>query len=182
VRVSIFIPTGVLLCAYKLGFGLVRNPEEKIQTFLCLGSLDCPVCIRQCTVHCSVLRLSVGLQLPLCRLSGAHQTVYCCLSGVPITVVSNFSLAQAQSPFSFHRFIFLVCAPPFFSALPLEPLLTGGAASPLLSSCCPTHHQRPTLLSSSILITCSSSFSSLVSFSADVLSPCSSVYSIPWEI
>jgi hypothetical protein len=36
-RVPIPIPTGVLLCAYKLGFGLVQNKIEKFQNPLCLG-------------------------------------------------------------------------------------------------------------------------------------------------
>jgi hypothetical protein len=37
-RVLIHVPTGVLLCAYKLGFGLVRNPKD-YQIFLYLGAL-----------------------------------------------------------------------------------------------------------------------------------------------
>jgi superfamily I DNA and RNA helicase len=31
VRVPILVPTGVLLCAYKLGFGLVQNVLEKFK-------------------------------------------------------------------------------------------------------------------------------------------------------
>jgi hypothetical protein len=33
VRVPIFVPIGVILCAYKLGFGLVRNPEKVFKFF-----------------------------------------------------------------------------------------------------------------------------------------------------
>jgi hypothetical protein len=53
-RVPIPVPTGVLLCDYKLGFGLVKSLGRKISKFqnpLCLGSPDSPVCTGHCTVH-----------------------------------------------------------------------------------------------------------------------------------
>jgi hypothetical protein len=56
VRVPIPVPTSVLLCAYKLGFGLVQNLLENFNS-LCLGSLDSSVCTRHFTVQCLVHRL-----------------------------------------------------------------------------------------------------------------------------
>jgi hypothetical protein len=49
VRVPIPVPTSVLLCAYKLGFGLVQKYLENFKR-LCLGSPDSPVCTGHCTV------------------------------------------------------------------------------------------------------------------------------------
>src|SRR5688572_23653856 len=58
-RVPIPVPTSVILCDYKLGFGLVRSYIEKFKIFqtpLCLGSPDSPVCTGHCTVQCPVHR------------------------------------------------------------------------------------------------------------------------------
>jgi hypothetical protein len=60
-KVPIPVPTGVLLGAYKLGFGLVKKLDRKFEKFqkpLCLGSPDSPVCIGHRTVHCPVHRLA----------------------------------------------------------------------------------------------------------------------------
>jgi hypothetical protein len=87
-RVPIYVPTCVLLCAYKLGFSLVQNEIENFKNFkfsLCLGSPDSPVCTGHCTVHCLVHRLC-ACRFPFCStlscgspdnygaLSGVHQT------------------------------------------------------------------------------------------------------------
>jgi hypothetical protein len=67
-RVPIPVPTSVILCDYKLGFGLVENWIEKFKKFrtsLCLGSPDSPVCTRHCTVHCPVHRPSARKDLLL---------------------------------------------------------------------------------------------------------------------
>jgi hypothetical protein len=58
-RVPIPVPTSVILCDYKLGFGLVKSYIEKFKIFqtpLCLGSPDSSVCTGHCTVQCPVHR------------------------------------------------------------------------------------------------------------------------------
>jgi hypothetical protein len=76
VRVPIFVPIGVILCAYKLGFGLVRNPEKVFKFFLCLDTLVAHrtvLCAPEnalCTVRCSTLvsvlhRLYVGCSVSI---------------------------------------------------------------------------------------------------------------------
>jgi hypothetical protein len=84
-RVPIHVPTSVILCVYKLGFGLVGNYIEKFKNFkssLCLGSPDSPVRIGHCTVQCPVHR-HPRAQIPFsCALSGGSPDSYCALSGV----------------------------------------------------------------------------------------------------
>jgi hypothetical protein len=61
-REPIPVPIGVLLCDYKLGFGLVKSSDRKFENFqkpLCLGSPDSPVHRRAgadpiSDVHCPV--------------------------------------------------------------------------------------------------------------------------------
>jgi hypothetical protein len=90
VRVPIPVPTGVLLCAYKLGFGLVQNFLKKIKipsvwahrTFRC-GTVHYTV---QCSVHQQgrawiyhYAAMSSGAPNSDCALSVVHQTgtVHC---------------------------------------------------------------------------------------------------------
>jgi hypothetical protein len=58
-RVPIPVPTSVILCDYKLGFGLVGNYIEKFKKF-------------------QIFPLS-----GLTRQSGVHRTLHCALSGAP---------------------------------------------------------------------------------------------------
>jgi hypothetical protein len=84
-RVPIPVPTSVILCDYKLGFGLVGNKIEKFKIFqssFCLGSPDSPVCTGHCTVHCLVHRQPRASNLFPCALSGGSPDNYCALSGV----------------------------------------------------------------------------------------------------
>jgi hypothetical protein len=60
VSVPIPVPTGVLLCAYKLGFGLAQKLLENFQYSLSLGSLYSQVCSGHSTLHCPVLRLGLS--------------------------------------------------------------------------------------------------------------------------
>jgi hypothetical protein len=95
VRLPILIPTGVLLCAYKLGFGLVQNLLENFkipsvwahQTVRCAP--DTALCNVRCTgsactdlLLCCPVRWFTG-QL-LCAVRCAPD-MHCRLSGVPIT-------------------------------------------------------------------------------------------------
>jgi hypothetical protein len=76
-RVPIPVPTSVILCDYKLGFGLVETWIEKFKNFrtsLCLGSQDSPVCTGHCTVHCPVHRSRACKNSLSCALSGVHRT------------------------------------------------------------------------------------------------------------
>jgi hypothetical protein len=75
VRVPIPIPIGVLLCAYKLGFGLAQTFLEKFQNALYLGSLDSLVCTGHCTVQCPVHWLGLGWICYFAALSSVHRTV-----------------------------------------------------------------------------------------------------------
>jgi hypothetical protein len=86
-RVPIPIPTSVILCDYKLGFGLFGNYIEKfkiLQSSLYLGSPDSPVCTGHCTVQCPVHRLPRAGTPFSCALSGGSPDSYCALSGAPI--------------------------------------------------------------------------------------------------
>jgi hypothetical protein len=78
-RVPIPVPTGVLLCAYKLGFNLVKKLDRKFETFqktLCLGSPDTAVCTVWCTgwhakipfssVRCPVVHRTATMRCPVC--------------------------------------------------------------------------------------------------------------------
>jgi hypothetical protein len=78
VRVPIPIPRGVLLCAYKLGFGLAQKLLEKFQNSLILGSRDTALCIVPCSGLASGGSASVQ--------SGVHWTVSYSLSGVPLGI------------------------------------------------------------------------------------------------
>jgi hypothetical protein len=76
-RVPIPVPTGVLLCAYKLGFGLVKKLVRKFENFqkpLCRGSPDSPVCTGHYTVHCPVHRLARADLLFSVRCPMVHRT------------------------------------------------------------------------------------------------------------
>jgi hypothetical protein len=76
-RVPIPVPTSVILCDYKLGFGLVGNSIEKFKIFqssLCLGSPDSPVCTEHCTVQCPVHRLPRAGTPFFYALFGVHRT------------------------------------------------------------------------------------------------------------
>ena len=84
-RVPIPVPTSVILCDYKLGFGLVGSSIEKFKIFqtpLCLGSPDSPVCTGHCTVQCPVHRQPRAQTPFFCALSGGSPDSYCALSGV----------------------------------------------------------------------------------------------------
>jgi hypothetical protein len=73
-RVPIPIPIGVLLCAYKLGFGLVQKLDRKSQKFQ---------------------------KSPLSGLtqqSGVHRTLRCALSGVPIIGFKKSLPRPSQCP------------------------------------------------------------------------------------
>jgi hypothetical protein len=118
VRVSIPVPTGVLLCAYKFGFGLAQKFLEKFQNFLSLGSSNSPVWHR--TLHCALSGALAWpqLALPLCKLSGVHETVCCSLSDVSITVIlKHFSHLGPHDSHCFHLSYSLARAPAFFPAL-----------------------------------------------------------------
>jgi hypothetical protein len=65
--VSITVPTGVLLCAYKLGFGLVKKLDRKFEKF------QKPLCLH-CTVQCPVHRLSRADLLFSVRCPMVHRT------------------------------------------------------------------------------------------------------------
>jgi hypothetical protein len=84
-RVPIPVPTSVILCVFKLGFGLVGNWIEKFKNpkfSLCVGSPDSPVCTGHCTVQCPVHR-QPRAKIPFsCALSGGSPDSYCALSGV----------------------------------------------------------------------------------------------------
>jgi hypothetical protein len=85
-RVPIPVPIGVLLCDYKLGFGLVENEIEnfkKNQNSLYLGSSDSPVCTGHCTVHCPVHQMRAQNSFFLCAVRCAPDR-HCRLSGAPI--------------------------------------------------------------------------------------------------
>jgi hypothetical protein len=76
-RVPIPVPTNVILCDYKLGFGLVGSKIEKFKIFqtpLCLGSPDSLVCTGHCTVQCPVHRQPRAKNPFSCALSGVHRT------------------------------------------------------------------------------------------------------------
>jgi hypothetical protein len=84
-RVPIPVPTSVILCDHKLGFGLVGSYIEKFKIFqtpLCLGSPDSPVCTGHCTVQCLVHRQPRAINPFSCALSGGSPDSYCALSGV----------------------------------------------------------------------------------------------------
>jgi hypothetical protein len=84
-RVPIPVPTSVILCDYKLGFGLVGSSIEKFKIFqtpLCLGSPDSPVCTGHCTVQCPVHRQPRAQTPFFCALSGGSPDSYCAMSGV----------------------------------------------------------------------------------------------------
>jgi hypothetical protein len=84
VRVPIPVPTGVLLCAYKLGFGLVQNSIEnfKIPSVWAHRTVryapDTALCNVGCTgwAHavCSCAAMSGGSPDSYCALSGVHRT------------------------------------------------------------------------------------------------------------
>jgi hypothetical protein len=78
-RVLIPVPTGVLLCDYKLGFGLVKSLDrkfEKIQKPLCLGSPDTSLCTVRCTgraradplsaMRCPMVHRTATVRCPVC--------------------------------------------------------------------------------------------------------------------
>jgi hypothetical protein len=79
VRVPIPVPTGVLLCAYKLGFGLVQNYLEDFKI---------PSVWAHWTVPCAPDSAMSGapamsVQIQLCAsLSGGSPDSYCALSCV----------------------------------------------------------------------------------------------------
>jgi hypothetical protein len=75
VRVPIPVPICVLLCSYKLGFGLVQKFLQKYQVALSPGSSGSPVCTRHCTLQCSVHRLGLAGICHCAVLSGVHRTV-----------------------------------------------------------------------------------------------------------
>jgi hypothetical protein len=78
-------PIGVLLCAYKLGFGLVKKLDRKFEKFqkpLCLGSPDSMVCTEHCTAHCPVHRPRARRFPFCCALSGGSLDNYCAIFGV----------------------------------------------------------------------------------------------------
>jgi hypothetical protein len=84
VRVSIPVPTSVLLCAYKLGYGLVQNLLEnfKIPTVWAHRTVWCAPDIAQCSVWCTGwTRADLFLCCPVRCAPDRH----CRLSGVPIT-------------------------------------------------------------------------------------------------
>jgi hypothetical protein len=71
VRVPIPVPTSVLLCAYKLGFGLVQNFLENFNLPLCLSSPDSPVhrhgaCIPPSVLPCLVVHRTTTVRYPVC--------------------------------------------------------------------------------------------------------------------
>jgi hypothetical protein len=140
-RVPIPVPTSVILCDYKLGFGLVGNYIEKFKIFqssLCLGSPDSPVCTGHCTVQCPVHRLPRAESSFSCALSGGSPDSYCALSGVhrtgtvdcpvrPYRVLKNRLQPEAEP----EAFCLNPCSLSLFSP---AILLTGGcppATSPL---------------------------------------------------
>jgi hypothetical protein len=78
-RVPIPVPTSVILCDYKLGFGLVGSQIEKFKIFqssLCLGSPDTALCNVRCTdsralkiffpVCCPVVHRTATVRCPVC--------------------------------------------------------------------------------------------------------------------
>jgi hypothetical protein len=75
VRVPIPIPIGVLLCAYKLGFGLVQNFLENFKI---------PSVWAHRTLHCAMSGAPDGhAQISFCAaLSGGSPDSYCALSSV----------------------------------------------------------------------------------------------------
>jgi hypothetical protein len=88
VGVPVPVPTGVLLCAYKLGFGLVQNLLEnfKFPLFGLTGQSG----VHQ-TLHYALSGAPAGrAQIPFCTaLCGGSPDIYCVLSGVHQTCIVN---------------------------------------------------------------------------------------------
>jgi hypothetical protein len=110
VRVPISVPTGVLLCAYKLGFGLVQNFLEKFKIhsvwayrtlhYAMSGALAGHAWI------CHYAALFGGSLDHDCALSGVHRTgnvhcpvcPYCVLKKIPPRPSSAVAHFQPRSP------------------------------------------------------------------------------------
>jgi hypothetical protein len=142
-RVPIPVPTGVLLCAYKLGYGLVQNFLEKIQNSLCLGSTDYLVCTGHCTVQCPVHRLGARGSATVQPCSVVHRTVsVCCLVCIGQTL---YTVRCAHEAFLNNLLLLVLEARPSLLSLTLCSLsLYGGLSAPPAfpyrrpaSACCP---------------------------------------------
>jgi hypothetical protein len=84
VRVPIPVPTGVILCAYKLGFGLVQNFLEnfKIPSVWAHRTVRCAPDTAMCNVRCTGW---AHIDLLLCYVVWCVPDMHCRLFGVPIT-------------------------------------------------------------------------------------------------
>jgi hypothetical protein len=135
-RVPIPVPTSVILCVYKLGFGLVGNLIENFKKFkfsLCLGSPDSPVCTGNCTVQCPVHRLPRAKTPFSCALSGGSPDSYCALSGVHRTGTVDCPVR----PYSVFKKSFSARARGLAQFLPCQRLLSvsGNQTPPPAISC-----------------------------------------------
>jgi hypothetical protein len=74
VRVPITFLTGVLLCAYKLGFDVIQNFLEKFKNSLCLGSPDILMCTGNYIVQSLVHRLSARRSATVLPCPVVHRT------------------------------------------------------------------------------------------------------------
>jgi hypothetical protein len=142
-RVPIPVPTGVLLCAYKLGFGLVQNLLEKIQNSLCLGSTDYLVCTEHCIVQCPVHRLGARGSATVQPCSVVHRTMIVCC---PVCIgQALYTVRCAQEAFLNNLLLLASEARPSLLSLTLYSVsLCGGLSAPpafphrwLASACCP---------------------------------------------
>jgi hypothetical protein len=145
-RVPIPVPTSVILCDYKLGFGLVETWIEKFKNFrtsLCLGSQDSPVCTGHCTVHCPVHRSRACKNSLSCALSGVHRTGTVDCPVRPYRVLKKTPPARAEPQALYFSYSLAFSSP-------------SPATSPL---------RRPQCSGDPVLLSCPRSVSSSGSFS-----------------
>jgi hypothetical protein len=125
VRVPIPVPTGVLLCAYILGFGVVQNFLEKFKipfawahrTVRCapntaLCNVRCTGWARADLLLCCHVWWFTRQQLYVVRCA---PDIQCRLSGVPITGFKNLSPLEARafsSPAQTSQSLCLAISPP----------------------------------------------------------------------
>jgi hypothetical protein len=81
-RVPIHVPTGVLLCDYKLGFGLVKNEIEnlkilKIPSVWPHRTVRCAPDTALCTVRCTGRARADPLSAMHCPMVNRTATVCC---------------------------------------------------------------------------------------------------------
>jgi hypothetical protein len=81
-RVPIPVPTGVLLCAYKVGFGLVQNKIEiskfsKTPSVWAHRTVRCASDTALCTVRCTGWRAQIPFSALRCPVVHRTATVRC---------------------------------------------------------------------------------------------------------